>query len=264
MSGAADAPSAPSPIEIEVDGAKLYAEWRGERVDGSPVLVFLHDGLGSIQTLREFPAMLAADLGLACFAYDRWGYGRSGERGPFPDDFMADSTARLSKVLQAVGIQDYALVGHSDGGTIALLHAAQNPPGLRATVSLAAHVHIDRLAEAAVRRSAVISDDEVGKRMFQFHGKRAGDVIRSWGTSWQRAFDAGWDITPELAAIRGPLLAVQGAEDGYGLPRQIESIAASVAHAETLLLPDVGHFPHHEDAAATSRLVADFLHRHGL
>lgn len=260
----ADAPSAPRPIEIEVDGARLYAEWRGEPVANRPVLVFLHDGLGSIETWREFPAVLADEMALASFAYDRWGYGRSGERGPFPDGFMEESAARLPKVLEAAGIEDHVMIGHSDGGTIALLHAAENPPGLRATVSLAAHVHADRLAEEAVRRHAVLTDDEVGKRMYRFHGPRAADLIRSWGTTWQRAFDARWDISPGLRAVRGPLLAIHGAEDDYGLPAQIDSIRGSVPHAETLLLPNVGHFPHHEDAAATARLVADFLRRHGL
>lgn len=260
----ADTRSAPRSIEIDVDGARLYAEWRGEPDAGTPVLVFLHDGLGSIETWREFPALLADEMGLASFAYDRWGYGRSGDRGPFPDGFMEESAARLPKVLAAVGIEDYALVGHSDGGTIALLHAAVNPSGLRATISLAAHVHADRLAEEAVRRNARLTDDEIGKRMYRFHGKRAADLIRSWGNTWQRAFDAGWDISPGLRAVRGPLLAIQGAEDDYGMPAQIESIRGSVPHAETQLLPDVGHFPHHEDAAATARLVAEFLRRHGL
>lgn len=255
-----DARSAPHPVETEVDGVRLHAEWRRAPVRGKPDLVFLHDGLGSVETWRAFPDLLADEIGLGAFAYDRWGYGRSDVRAAFPARFMDDAAKRLPKVLAVAEIDDYVLIGHSDGGTIALLHGATNPRGLRAVVSLSAHVHGDRAAYAQLQRLGKIVDDgDVPQWMFEFHGERGPRLLRCWVDTWRTAFDAGWNIEEALTAIATPLLAIHGADDIYGLPGQLEGIAKAVPHAETRLLPGIGHFPHLDDPHAMVRDITEFL-----
>lgn len=247
-------------VSIALDGARLYGEWCAEPVAGRPALVFLHDGLGSVENWRGLPARIGRRLGTGAFAYDRWGYGRSDGRAPFPIDFIEQEAARLPGILRSAGIGDHAVIGHSDGGTIALLYAAENPSGLRATVSLSAHVHRDPLAEAHLHRFAKrASESSLPEWMTRFHGGKAVDVAACWSAAWLEIFAADWDIVPALSGIAGPLLALHGAKDAYGVPEQLENIARAVPHADARLLPDIDHFPHLEDPAGTDTAIAAFL-----
>ena len=247
-------------VPIAVDGARLHGEWCAEPVPGKPALVFLHDGLGSVENWRGLPARIGRRLGTGAFAYDRWGYGRSDGRAPFPVDFIEQEAARLPGILRIAGIGDHAVIGHSDGGTIALLYAAENPSGLRATVSLSAHVHRDPLAEAHLHRFAKrASERSLPEWMSRFHGGKAADVAACWSATWLEIFAADWDIVPALSGIAGPLLALHGARDAYGVPEQLQNIARAVPHADARLLPDIDHFPHLEDPAGTDAAIAAFL-----
>ena len=247
-------------VSIAVDGARLYGEWCAEPVAGKPALVFLHDGLGSVENWRGLPARVGRRLGIGAFAYDRWGYGRSERRAPFPMDFIEQEAARLPEILRIARIGDHAVVGHSDGGTIALLYAANNPPGLQATVSLSSHVHRDPLAEAHLHRfREQAAEGTLPEWMTRFHGDKAVDVAACWSATWLEIFAADWDISPSISEIAGPLLALHGAKDAYGVAEQLENIARAVPHADARLLPDIDHFPHLEDAAGTDEAVAAFL-----
>ena len=250
-------------VTLALAEAGIYGEWRREPVAGRPVCVFLHDGLGSTETMRDFPDRLGGALGTGAFVYDRWGYGRSDRRAAFPRRFMEDEALRLPRVLDAAGIESCCLVGHSDGGTIALLHAATNPPALRATVTVAAHVFLDRLtAGQLARHQKMLDDGEVPEFMYRFHGARGPHVLHCWTRMHRDPDFAGWDVTGAVAALRGPLLALQGAEDAYGTPDQIEAIGRAAPHAATMLIPGLGHFPHIEAPERVAALAADFLAPH--
>jgi len=247
---------------LSVGGVEIFARWWRSGPRDGPVLVFLHDGLGSTESLRGFPGAVADALGLAAFGYDRWGYGRSAARPDLPAGFMEDCAARLPRVLAAAGIGDYAVIGHSDGGTIALLHAMTNPPGLRATVSIAAHAHDDAASTAQLaRHGEMAAAGEAPDWLVRFQGEkaRALRLMGEWVRVWRASFDSGWDLTVRLGEIRGPLLALHGENDDYGLPGQLATIAAAVPHARTLLLPGLGHFPQLEDEAAVVGRIVDFL-----
>lgn len=247
-------------VSIEVDGARLHGEWCAGPVAGKPTLVFLHDGLGSVENWRGLPTRVGRRLGIGAFAYDRWGYGRSERRVPFPVDFIEQEAARLPEILRVAGIGDHAVVGHSDGGTIALLYAAENPLGLKATVSLSAHVHRDPLAEAHLHRFAKhAAERTLPEWMTRFHGDKAVDVAACWSATWLEIFAADWNIAPGLSGISRPLLALHGAKDAYGVADQLENIARAVPQADARLLPDIDHFPHLEDPAATDAAIAGFL-----
>ena len=247
-------------VSIAVDGARLHGEWCAEPVAGKPVLVFLHDGLGSVENWRGLPARIGRRLGVGAFAYDRWGYGRSEGRVPFPIDFIEQEAGRLPEILRSAGIGDHAAIGHSDGGTIALLHAARNPAGLGATVSLSSHVHRDPLAEEHLHRFRKhAAAGTLPAWMTRFHGDKAADVAACWSATWLDIFAADWDIVPALSEIAGPLLALHGANDAYGVAEQLENIARAVPHADARLLAGIDHFPHLEDPAGTDEAIVTFL-----
>ncbi len=250
-------------VRIDLPEGRLSGAWIRPRAGTDPVLVFLHDGLGSVESLRGFPGRLGEALGLPAFAYDRLGYGRSDEAAAFPDDFMGVEADRLERVLDAAGIADCLLVGHSDGGTVALLHGARRHGRVRAAVAIAAHVRRDRLTLAQAERHARMAEDgDVPEWMTRFHGARARGLLRLWSGTWRRALYDSWDISDGIASFRAPLLALQGAEDAYGLPEQLESIGRAVAHAETDLMAGLGHFPHLEDPGRTVGRIARFLAPH--
>jgi pimeloyl-ACP methyl ester carboxylesterase len=250
----------PRAVDLRIDGVGIYGEWRREPVAGLPNLVFLHDGLGSIENWRAFPDMLADDLGLGAFAYDRLGYGRSEGRDPWPDDFMAQSAGRLPLILDAAGMTDFILIGHSDGATVALEHAATAPTGLRAVVSMAAHVKRDpRSYGGLLEFIETARGDDLPGWLERFHGDRGGRVLTNWCDIWKRNLDAGWDISTSLNGITAPLLAAQGVDDQWAHPLQIDAIAENAPHAVTRMLENSGHFPHLEDPAALVELVAGFL-----
>ncbi len=247
-------------VRLTVDGRGIFGVWRRPAVARRPVLVFLHDGLGSVGTLRKFPAQLGEAMGLPAFAYDRLGYGRSDDVDRFPADFMGDAADRLERVLDAAGIEDCCLVGHSDGGTVALLHGARYRGRVRAIVTIAAHVRRDELTYGQVlRHQKMVEDGEVPDWMARFHGARAEHLLRNWAEVWQRTLYDSWDISEEIASIGVPLLSMQGSEDAYGLPSQLASIGAAVPHARTEMIAGLGHFPQLEDPERIVALAQGFL-----
>jgi pimeloyl-ACP methyl ester carboxylesterase len=248
------------PVWLDLPEARIYGEWRCAPVAGRPSVVMLHDGLGCTRTARDLPERLGAALGAGAFVYDRWGYGQSDQRDGFPYRFMEEEAARLPRILEAAGIADCCLVGHSDGGTIALLHAALNPRRVRATVTIAAHVYIDRRTLAELEYAQKLHDSgKIPDFLERFHGERAAHVLWCWTSLWRDSRYRTWDITGEIAAIRGPLLAWQGADDTYGTMDQLSAIQRAVPHARAFAVPGLGHYPHYDDPARTTRIVADFL-----
>jgi pimeloyl-ACP methyl ester carboxylesterase len=260
-SGIFDPPDdVPGALWLDVDGHRMFGVWRRPPELGRPALVFLHDGLGSVGTLRRFPAQLGEEMSLPAFAYDRLGYGRSDAVERFSADFMGEAADRLERVLDVAGIRDCCLVGHSDGGTVALLHGARNRGRVRAIVTIAAHVRRDELTYGQVlRHQKMVEDGEVPDWMTRFHGDRAERLLRNWSEVWQRKLYDSWDISDEIAAIEVPLLCLQGSEDAYGLPSQLQSIGNAVAHARTEMIEGLGHFPQLEDPERIVARIGAFL-----
>ena len=265
----------PASETIHIDGIRLHAEWRGTPQPGRPVLVFLHDGLGSLEALRQFPDRMRDATGLCAFAYDRWGYGRSDERPAFPPDFMEQEAARLPLVLNAAGIADYILIGHSAGAVIALMHAANlsanlsatqpatRPAGMRAAVIISARVFGEQASVDQVEHFLKLArDNEIPEWMVRYHGARARRLMGDWAAAWRGMFERGWDIRATVASIRPPLCVLQGEDDDFGRPVQLDAIARAVPHAESTLLPGCAHFPHLDKPDEVVALVADFVRRH--
>ena len=236
------------------------------RDDGAgPTLVFLHEGLGSIGQWKGFPSKLCRALGLPAIVYDRWGYGASDPLVlPRPRDYLQQEAEKaLPDVLAACGVERPVLIGHSDGGTIALLFAAAFPERPLACITEAAHVFVEALSIDGIRQAvAHWQSSDFPMRLARYHGDQAETVFRGWSETWLRPDFRDWNMVAALPAITCPLLAIQGVGDHYGSPLQVETIVTrSAGPAEALMLPACGHSPHHEAEAATLQAMADFTRR---
>ena len=197
-------------------------------MSGAPVLVLLHEGLGCVGAWRDWPAVLARATGCEVFAYSRLGYGASSPATlPRPLDFMTrEAHEVLPRVLEAAGIGEPVLVGHSDGGTIALLCAAAGEVSLSGVVALAAHAFNEpRCIEGIEAAREAFRSGSLRGRLARYHGERTGDTFRGWCDVWLDPEFERWSIEEELAGMRAPLLVVQGRDDPYGTLRQVEAIA---------------------------------------
>ncbi len=240
------------PSQVVAAGHRLRVEklLPLEGMTDAPALVFLHEGLGSILHWRDVPRRLAAATGLPALVYERWGFGGSDPLVlPRPDDYLErEALEALPELLAACGIGRHVLVGHSDGGTIALLSAAARPSGLLGLICLAAHVFVEDCTIAGVRRAEEAwRATDLPRRLARYHGENTDRVFRGWAETWLRPSFRAWRMTERLPAIRCPVLAIQGAEDEYGTSAQLEAIARGVGGpVETLTVPDCGHTPHLE------------------
>jgi len=251
------------PVRIE---HAWIARERGDR----PAMVFLHEGLGSRSMWRDFPERLCAASDARGLVYSRPGYGRSsrpaGDGPREPDYLHRQAFEVLPAFLEAAGIGAEGtppwLFGHSDGGTIALLHAARFPERTAGIVVVAPHLFVEDVTLAGVERArAAYPASRVRSRLARHHDDPDW-VFRSWTDIWLDPRFRGWNIEREIAAIRCPVLAVQGADDEYGTMEQVRAIRRSVPHAELLELEGAGHSPHRDRPDALVAAAAAFIARH--
>ena len=251
-------------MEVRAGGHGLQVRQIGSWGAADPVLVFLHEGLGSISMWRDFPDLLAEACGLPALVYDRYGHGGSDPvMLPRPGNFLdLEAERTLPELLAACGIGRPVLVGHSDGGTIALLYAGAFPDRPVACITEAAHVLFEEKTRAGV---AAVSerwqtDADFRRRLSRHHGDGTEAMVRGWAEAWLGEENRGWSMLDRLATIRCPVLAIQGAVDEHGTPFQLEQIAARVSGpVETAMLPDCGHVPHHEARPEVFNLMRDFI-----
>ncbi len=223
--------------------------------DGVPDIVLLHDGLGSITQWRSVPAAIAARTGRSVLAYDRAGHGASTPvpNGAHPADWMTREADRLDGILEAVDATHPLVVGHSDGGTIALLHAIAHRRESRILL-LAAHSWVEPAAVSEIRRlrgnsAAVIAG-------LARHHDHPVELFEAWSGAWTSDAFASFDIRDALAAIAVPVHVVQGDADEFATDAQaVETAAAIGESARCSLLPGVRHLIHHDDPDLIVELV---------
>ncbi|MFN3555106.1 MAG: alpha/beta fold hydrolase [Bacteroidales bacterium] len=228
-----------------------------------PVLVFLHEGLGCVEQWKDFPQKLAERLGLPALLYDRLRYGRSDAWDqPFASDYLhREAFEVLPALLHCLGItQKLILVGHSDGGTIALLFAAKFPQRVLAVVSEADHVVNEPITREGIQNTVkAYQEGMLKKQLVRYHGAKTDDLFYGWSGFLLSPQGEQWNILTELSQIRCPVLAIQGKKDVYGSIHQLglkmQHIAADV---NVLLLEDCGHIPHREKQATVIQSIACF------
>ncbi len=224
-------------------------------------VVLLHEGLGSVSRWREFPLALAAATGRRVMVYSRFGHGDSDlPSAPHTVQFMHDEARLLPAVLDAAGIERAHLLGHSDGGSIALIAASQHPRRVETLMLEAPHVFVEEVSVASIKRTtAAFRETDLRDRLARHH--RHVDVAFSgWSDVWLDPAFRGWNLETLLPAITCPVLLIQGEEDEYGTLRQIEAIAHQVrGPVERLVLPECGHAPHRDQPDHVLSVMTAFL-----
>ncbi len=241
--------------------------WVGVTDPLAPVMVFLHEGLGSLALWKDFPHELASTTGFRGLVFSRWGYGQSSPRPHdlrWPVDFMHQQAYDfLPAFFEAIGIDTLAdppwLFGHSDGGTIALLYASAYPSRTAGLIVAAPHIFVetictDSIAEA---RQAYLNTD-LPQKLGRYHAD-PDSAFWGWNNIWLDPAFKSWNIEAELASIRCPVLAVQGYDDEYGTMAQIDGIAARVPQTKLVKLSQCGHSPHRDQPQALFQAVSSFL-----
>lgn len=226
--------------------------------------VLLHEGLGSIAQWKGFPRALAEALGAQIVLWDRPGHGGSDPPARPRDARYLHRAAweEMPAVMAALGLRaPPVLIGHSDGGTIALLYAARFPA--RAVATVAAHVFVEDATLAGIEATArAWARSDLPRRLARYHGDKTDATFRAWADTWRAPWFRDWDIVADIAPVSAPCLIMQGQADEYGTPAQIDAIARAVSGpAETLLLPGLGHAPHLEAPGAVIAALAGFLGR---
>lgn len=228
-----------------------------------PWLVFLHDSLGSIRLWRDLPEQLAAALECHALVYDRRGYGESAPFGPEPRTpaYLEQDAQTVPAVLAACGVARAVLLGHSDGGTLALLVAAMEPALVAAAVTIGAHVFVEEETLHGIGQARQqYATTDLPQRLARYHGANTEALFRAWTDTWLSPAFRGWNIERYLPQVRCPVLVLQGAADEYGTPAQVAAIAGQVAGpVRAELLPGLGHTPHRQAPAQVVELVSDFL-----
>tara|TARA_R110000772_G_scaffold49123_4_gene112520 strand:- start:76333 stop:77112 length:780 start_codon:yes stop_codon:yes gene_type:complete len=251
------------PEFISACGHRLeYAWWSGPPAPGSTALVFLHEGLGCVDMWRDVPEILANMTGLPAFAYSRAGYGRSdGITLPRKADYHApEAYDVLPAVLDAAGIGAAVLIGHSDGGTIALM-AAGRDPRIRGVVTMAAHVFNEDVTIRGIQDARVAwQETDLRERLRRYHGDNVDGAFFGWNDTWLAEDFRAWNVESCLPTVTCPVLVVQGADDQYGTEAQVSAIADGVSGpAKRLLITGCGHSPHLEVPDALFLEIARFI-----
>ncbi len=231
---------------VAVDGASIECRFVGERNAHAPALVFLHEGLGSASLWRDFPGRLCARAGLPGVVCSRRGYGRSSphRHDPGPDFMHEEATIALPALLRALGVERPILFGHSDGASIALIHAGTFPGQARAVVALAPHLFVEPVCVESIATLARAYRSSGLRERLARHHDDADATFRAWSGVWLSPQFAGWNIEREVAASRCPVLAIQGEDDQYGTLRQIDRIAELRPGTQLLKLSGCRHSPH--------------------
>ena len=238
-----------------------------ERLPGTqdgPTLVLLHEGLGCVGMWRRFPTLLNAATGLPVFSYSRPGYGRSSAIPlPRPLDFHTrDALDVLPPVLDAAGIDDCILIGHSDGASIAVVYAgATRDSRVRALVLMAPHVLTeDKTVMNIAEARGLFQGTDLRDKLARYHGDNVDCAFWGWCDAWLDADFRRWDITSWLPAIGVPVMTVRGNDDAYNTAVHVGRIAAGVTGPVTRLdLSDCGHSPHLEQGDKVLAAVAEFV-----
>lgn len=253
----------PAYEHVVADGHRLRVQRIGGPA-GRPTLVFLHEGLGSIPQWRDFPAKACAAAGLPGLVYERVGHGGSDPVTlPHPVDFLwREAEHVLPELLAAGGVGPHVLLGHSDGGSVALIYAALFPERPRAVITIAAHVMLEPMTEAAL--AGVVerwqSDADFRARLARHHGTNTEAMFRGWVDVWTRASERGWSIVDSLSRITCPVLAIHGEWDEHGSWDQVETILSHASGpVEGWSVPASGHSPHLEAGPLVLERIGAFL-----
>jgi pimeloyl-ACP methyl ester carboxylesterase len=248
---------------IEAGGRRLEFRWvRPAGAAERPTLVFLHEGLGSISLWKRFPDSVAEATGCTALVYSRYGYGKSEPLdAPRGVDYMhREALEALPDLLARLEVARPILIGHSDGASIALIHAGADRWPVRGVVAMAPHVFVEEVSIASIAQAKVAFETtDLPARLGRHHDDVAS-AFRGWNDIWLHPDFRSWNIEGCLRGIRCPVLLIQGHDDQYGTMAQIEAVERQVAGpVKAVRLGACGHSPHVDQPVATLEAIAAFV-----
>ncbi len=250
-------------VSVPWRGADLSLEyrWVGMHSSPDPVVVFLHEGLGSVSAWKSFPHDFCSAHGLRGLVYSRYGYGRSTPKPAAqhwgPGTMEAQAQEVLPALLDALHVASPWLFGHSDGASIALLYAARFPAA--GLVVMAPHTFVEDVALRQIEVAKVAYETTDLRQRLARHHADVDSAFRGWNDMWLSPEFKAWNIETHLNHITCPVLAVQGEDDEYGTLEQIHRIAAQTPQTQTLVLAHCAHSPHRDQTAALSQAAGTFI-----
>jgi pimeloyl-ACP methyl ester carboxylesterase len=251
-------------IQWRNEPISLEYEWVGETDSTDVILVFLHEGLGSIAMWKDFPHQLCQELGLKGLVYSRPAYGKSTPRThdvKWDVDFLHQQALEVFpefiKELQIT--QPVHLLGHSDGGSIALLVAAHYPQLVDKVAVMAPHIFVEEKTIKSIAEAKVNYEEGSLKKGLSKYHDDVDSAFWGWNDIWLNPNFLTFNITSELAKISSSLLAIQGTDDPYGTMAQVKDIMRFVKHARVVEIPDCGHSPHRDSPIILSDTLKQFF-----
>jgi pimeloyl-ACP methyl ester carboxylesterase len=245
-----------------INGHRIFVETRGPK-KGRPV-VLLHHGLGAVRSWKEQVPVLAK-AGYRVIAYDRWGHGKSDPRSCWGIPYFESDRADLKQLLDESGVERAVLVGHSDGGKIALYFTAAHPERVAGLVLVSAHIYVETRMGTGIEQVLVDfeTDTRFRRRFNRVHGEKAESLFRGWYAGWTDPARSEWDMRPVLRKIGCPALVVQGLADEHATPQHARDIAENISRAELWLVPGIGHMLPRDVAEEFNQRLLEFLDRNG-
>ncbi len=251
---------------IKIDNHRYAVRWIGQQDETrAPVLVFLHEGLGCIKLWRDFPEQICAETGLTGIVYDRLGHGTS---DPFPQrrtpHYLHDESFKyLPRFLEIINVHRPIFIGHSDGGTIALLYAAHYPDNTSGIITEAAHVFLEEVTITGIKNAVEMYESgNLKKGLKKYHGEKTDALFYGWAHTWLSPEFRNWKIIDELKNITAPSLVIQGYNDEYGTEKQVDTIVNTVrGQAEKLMIPECGHIPHFQARDLVQEKMVRFINK---
>ena len=245
---------------------RIEYQWVGISNAAAPTLVFLHEGLGSVALWKEFPDTLCQRLQMRGLVYSRPGYGSSTPRNAndyWDKDFMHQQAWEvLPTLLATLNVQSPWLLGHSDGGSIALLYASRFTEQCAGAIVVAPHIMVEDISIRSISEARqAYHQSGLREKLARYH-EDVDSAFLGWNDAWLSPAFRDWSIETELSSIRCPLLAIQGEQDEYGTLRQITDIKEHLPHTQLLSLANCGHSPHRDQPEALMTAITEFIAHH--
>lgn len=252
---------------VEVRSAKLFTQISGH---GPPIL-FLHGGLQFFDpSFLHQRSYFAADHTI--IGIDQRGHGHSPDnRAPLSYQEMADDTAA---VIRELGVGPVDVVGHSDGGDVALLLARDHPELVRRMVISGANLRPGLPPDELQRRKALSSQQTAEKiralgkflppRFRTNYEAVSPDGAEHWMTLLEKSYWMWLQpvvIEPaDLKKIAVPILVMAGDHDFTSIEETTE-IYRGLPHGQLFILPDTGHGTLEDRPELANLAIREFLER---
>jgi pimeloyl-ACP methyl ester carboxylesterase len=249
------------PVSIEY----LWLNCESKKENNDPVMIFLHEGLGSVAMWKDFPETLCKSLNVKGLVYSRRGYGESSARNPGemlkPDFMHQEAFYFLPELLKVLKINSPPwLFGHSDGGSVALLYASRfNVAGL---IVLAPHTFVEEVTLCSIEKAGeAYVNTNLRARLSRYHAD-VDSAFWGWNQIWLNPEFRHWSIEEDIRTVTCPILAIQGVDDEYGSMLQIMNIAKNTPQTQLLELSGCGHSPHRDQPEALIQACLEFFVTH--